>query len=167
MKKLAFIIFASAILCAVTACNSSTNVKKTVKPETVNNQEDVQSENVQIPSPFVDVPSAEDFKSIGVEIDAPKDAENVSYSILDGKIACINFNKDDENYTLRASASEDELIGIYAEEKSSEELSNGAKFTAYDLEPEIFKAVITKDDIHYELSGGDSDTVKSIALEMM
>ena len=61
-------------------------------------------------SPFEDVQSAADFERLGFSIDAPEGAEEVSYCILDGEIAQVNFTLDGHSYLYRAA----ELSGDFS-----------------------------------------------------
>ena len=55
-------------------------------------------------SPFEDVQSAADLEEkLGFVIDAPEGAENVTYCIYDGEIACVDFTLDGHEYTYEAA----------------------------------------------------------------
>ena len=49
------------------------------------------SSNLQDGNPFVEVDGSDDFLSIGIRLEAPSDAENTVYTIIDGQIAEIRF----------------------------------------------------------------------------
>lgn len=66
-----------------------------------------------VPNPIVNVDSAEAFAGTGVSIDAPVDAGDVSYSIIDGTLAQVSFTYDSLEYIYRASASATDIDGIY------------------------------------------------------
>ena len=66
-----------------------------------------------LPNPMVSVDSADAFSAAGVNIDAPADATNVSYYIISGTLAGVQFTYDGEEYTYRASAKDDNISGIY------------------------------------------------------
>ena len=53
--------------------------------------------------------SPEPFLEIGVFVDAPQDAEDVSYSILEGDIAEIDFTYHESQYVLRGTATDKQL----------------------------------------------------------
>ncbi len=71
-------------------------------------------------SPFETVESADAFKELSVTLDAPADAQNVSYAIIDGKIADIQFTLDGRSYTARASAQEGDFSGLEGQVQSQE-----------------------------------------------
>ena len=58
---------------------------------------------VMVGSPFEDVQSAANFEKLGFTIDAPEDAENVQYSIIDGEIARVRFSVRNHKYTYEAA----------------------------------------------------------------
>ena len=68
-----------------------------------------------LPNPMVSVDSADAFSAAGVNIDAPADATDVSYYIISGTLAGVQFTYDGEEYTYRASAKDDNISGIYYE----------------------------------------------------
>lgn len=68
-----------------------------------------------LPNPMVSVDSADAFSAAGVAIDAPADATDVSYYIISGTLAGVQFTYDGEEYTYRASAKDDNISGIYYE----------------------------------------------------
>ena len=68
-----------------------------------------------LPNPMVSVESADAFSAAGVNIDAPADATDVSYYIISGTLAGVEFTYDGEEYTYRASAKDDNISGIYYE----------------------------------------------------
>ena len=76
-----------------------------------------------IPNPIVNVDSAEAFAGTGVSIDAPVDAGDVSYSIIDGTLAQVSFTYDSLEYIYRASASATDIDGIYYNKKAEYVLS--------------------------------------------
>lgn len=79
---------------------------------------------VQGANPFLEVSSAEEFKKIGIDIEAPEGAENISYAIISGNIASISYDKDGDSYTFRASEQSGDFSGIYGEVISSEPLDS-------------------------------------------
>lgn len=66
------------------------------------------------PSPFEEVTSAEDFsETLGFSIDAPEDAENVSYSVAFGETAIVDFTLDGHAYTYYASKKVEDISSGY------------------------------------------------------
>lgn len=94
------------------------------------------SSDVQALPPFVAVDSPQEITELlGIEIHAPADAENVQYSILDGKIAQIDFSWNGQEYTLRASAQDGDFSGVHGEESASE-LINAETNAQYTVIPD-------------------------------
>lgn len=79
---------------------------------------------VEAANPFLEVSSAEDFKKIGIDIEAPEGAENTVYAIISGEIASISYDKDGDSYTFRASEQSGDFSGIYGDVISSEPLDS-------------------------------------------
>ncbi len=71
----------------------------------------------QVPNPIVNVSSAENFTEIGIILNVPKSATNVTYNIVANTVAEIYFTLDENEFTLRASKFNEgvELHGIYEE----------------------------------------------------
>ena len=68
---------------------------------------------VELVNPFESVDSAKEFQNrLGISVCEPSDSKNVSYTILDGKIAQIDFDYGDNSYTLRASKQSGDFSGI-------------------------------------------------------
>ncbi len=82
------------------------------------------SPNVMLGSPVIDVENASDFATLGITIDAPEGAENITYAIIDGEIASVKFSLGGHSYRLRASASGDPS-GMNGEILSHEQIENG------------------------------------------
>lgn len=114
------------------------------------------SENslVQAVSPFENVENASAFEEIGVYIDAPENAENVTYSIIDSNIASIYFTINGHNYELRASEQAGDFSGISGEIISAEQLDSKTNAVLYkiDCAPDLYwKAAWTDGKINYFL----------------
>lgn len=78
--------------------------------------------DLQVGSPFVSVSGPSDFKPIGISLDAPAGAENVSYAIIDGSIASVEFSAGGHVYLLRASRQSGDFSGVNGEEAAVEAL---------------------------------------------
>ncbi len=76
--------------------------------------------NVLGGNPFVEVQSADDFKSLAITLDAPGGANEVSYAIIDGQIADVSFTLNEKSFTVRASAQEGDFSGLSGKVTSSE-----------------------------------------------
>lgn len=66
-------------------------------------------------NPVVSVESAKEFETLKLRLEAPEGAEDVSYSIIDGKTAQIQFTLDDGEYTYRSARTESDIAGVYEE----------------------------------------------------
>ena len=77
--------------------------------------------------PFTAVESADDFAEIGIELDAPEGAEDIFYSIIDGKIASVTFTYEEKSYEVRASEQSGDFSGIVTE---GSEISDGESIDA-------------------------------------
>lgn len=97
MKKTAFVLFVLSLLLLISC---------TGEPETQN--------SVEIANPIKQVNAAADFEALGVYIEAPEGAENVSYSTISGFAAQIRFTLDENEYTFRAALSDEDISGVYA-----------------------------------------------------
>ena len=109
-----------------------------------------------IPNPIVNVDSAEAFAGTGVSIDAPVDAGDVSYSIIDGTLAQVSFTYDSLEYIYRASASATDIDGIYYNKKAEYVLSVicdgfNVDATIYSAEGHGMLALWEHDGISYSL----------------
>lgn len=77
--------------------------------------------DIQALPPYATVDSPQEISELlGIEIHTPADAENVQCSILDGKIAQIDFSWNGQEYTLRASAQDGDFSGVHGEESVPE-----------------------------------------------
>ncbi len=124
-------------------------------------------------NPFSDVDDAKKFLSIGIDIDAPDGAEDVSYSIIDENIADISFMLDGHSYIFRASYQGGDFTGIYGEEKSSEIIDAKSNACLYIIEDEFgssYKVYWTDGSINFYLinsDGADEDDVRRVAAELI
>ena len=109
MKKSVFIIglvAALAVAAALAGCAAQ-------KPETPSQPSE--SQNAQISNPIVQYDDASAFESLGIAIDAPKNADGVSYSIIGGELAQVKFTVDGSDYTYRAQKTDEDISGLYVE----------------------------------------------------
>ncbi len=131
------------------ACLALALVGGFVVPKLVNRSNNViGGNNVQIANPFVEVESAEAFKKdLGIEIDAPEAAENVTYNIIMGQTADIKFDLNGHNYVLRASKETDIIMGLYGSEEKVEDLDlkKGAELTVIKSGEESYLLISWKE----------------------
>ena len=129
--------------------------------------------DVQIGTPFTEVKNAEAFEKIGIEIDAPNRANNVSYAIIDGKIANIDFEIKSHQYTFCASAQSGDFSGISGEVLQSEIIdakSNAMLETIDGGVTQYLRVSWTNGKVTYYLTNSDgasNSEIKELALELI
>lgn len=110
---------------------------------------------VMVGSPFEDVQSAADFEKLGFTIDAPANAENVTYCIYDGQIARVDFTLSGHEYTYEAA----QIDGNFscAEGDAVGSVSLNAKYNAIldRLSPDSWRAHWSHDTVSYYLTNFD------------
>lgn len=126
MKKI-FALSAALLLCAALAAGCAVGSNGGLAPS---------ESPVQIPNPVTEVESAEAFADLGVSIDAPQNAGDVSYSIIGGTVAQVDFTLDGHAYTYRAAKGEEDISGVY-ETFAEEALSVNWEFEAKGVSADI------------------------------
>lgn len=109
-------------------------------------------------SPFVEVEDAEAFKALSITLDAPAEAQEVSYAIIDGEIAEVQFVLDGKSYLARASAQDGDFSGLTGQELSQETIDakSNAVLTEVQADPyTCYKVTWTNGKIKYCLLGYD------------
>lgn len=125
---------------------------------------------IDLYTPYETVESAEDFKKIGISIDAPDGAENIGYAVIDGNIANIDFSLGGNNYFIRASGQSGDFSGVSGDVLSSEQLDSKTNAVLHQIDcvPDVFwKVSWTDGKINYFLSntdGASADEIKAVAL---
>ena len=124
---------------------------------------------VMVGSPFEDVQSAEDFETLGFVIDAPEGAADVSYCIMDGEIAQVDFTLDGRSYLYRAAKLDGDFSGANGEVVGSASLNAEYDAVLDRLSPEMWRAHWSKDGISYYLSNfdGASEEMITAAAELL
>ena len=123
---------------------------------------------VQGTSPVEDVESAAAFAPLGVVIDAPADASEAAYAIINGEIACVAFRVGDHTYDFRASTKTGEVAGVYGETLSVDtvDTASGAVLTRMQgFDGVYIKIEWTKDGVAYALTntdGADADAAAAV-----
>ena len=109
-------------------------------------------------NPYVEVGDASAFAPLGISVDAPEDAEDRSYAIIDGEIAEVDFSLDRHSYSLRASKSGD-FSGMNGETVSREPIENGGDAELVTLKVDgVGECRIvewTSGDVNFALSNSD------------
>lgn len=98
----------------VAACFVLVFVGVKMMPNLVDPKQPIDSSpNEQIATPFLEVASADDIKDkIGITMNVPNDATEVSYYVLDGEIGEISFQLDGHSYYMRASRQNGDFSGL-------------------------------------------------------
>lgn len=110
---------------------------------------------VMVGSPFEDVQSAADFEKLGFTIDAPANAENVTYCIYDGQIARVDFTLSGHEYTYEAAQIDGNFSRAEGDAVGSVLLN--AKYNAIldRLSPDSWRAHWSHDTVSYYLTNFD------------
>lgn len=124
--------------------------------------------NVQVGNPFVEVKTADDFKAIGITLDAPVGAQNVVYTIIDNEIANVGFEMDGKNFTVRASAQSGDFSGLFGSEETIETIdaAHNAVLSAVRIDAsQYYKITWTNGKVNYCLygtNGADEEQVQAV-----
>lgn len=118
--------------------------------------------NVMVGSPLKDVQSSADFEKLGFVIDAPESAEDVTYCILDGQIAQVDFTLDSHKFTYRAAKLDGDFSGTNSKVVGSVSLNAEYDAVLDSLSPEMWRAHWSKDGISYYLSNFDGASEEAI-----
>lgn len=137
MKKILVITVAVVLIFVFAACRQ--DVSPAAEPAQTETQD-----QAELPNPVVEVDGSADFEPLGFTISAPEGATDVTYSIIAGSLAQIEFTLDGRSYTYRAAKSEDDISGVYATFDEAEQ--------SIDLETEDFLVTIRMRTI----GGGES-----------
>ncbi len=121
--------------------------------------------NVQGSNPFAEVENAEAFNALSITLDAPAGAQKVSYAIIDGTIAEIQFELDGKSYLARASAQEGDFSGLNGRELSRETVDAKNNAVLTEVQTDLctyYKIIWTNGKIKYCLSGADGATREQV-----
>ncbi len=161
-KKLTAKILRYALPVAACLCLAATGIFRLAHGKTP----DAPGESsVQIANPFVEVNSADDFKAIGVALDAPAGAENIAYTIIDNRIADVVFEIGGMSFTVRASAQSGDFSGLFGTEETLETVDarNNAVLSVVKTDnSEYFKVTWTNGKVNYCLYGADGAGVEQV-----
>ena len=109
-------------------------------------------------NPFVEVENAEAFKSFSVTLDAPDGAQDISYAVIDGRMAEVRFTLNGKSYLARASAQDGDfsgLNGIESEAETVDAKTNAVLVNVEGTDGVICKISWTNGKISYCLFGTD------------
>ena len=122
-------------------------------------------------SPFEDVQSAADFEEkLGFVIDAPEGAENVTYCIYDGEIACVDFTLDGYEYTYEASKLDGNFSRADGEAVGSTALNAEYGATLDRVSPDTWRAHWSRDGVSCYLTnfdGAEESAITEVANALM
>ena len=114
---------------------------------------------VMLVNPFAEVENADAFEEVlGFRADAPTGAEDVTYNIIDKKIADVCFVWAGREYDLRAAAMDGDFSGLYGEEAESEviDAERAAVLTVLQSGDESYKKIEWSDGkVNYVLMNTD------------
>ncbi|MBQ6554635.1 MAG: hypothetical protein IJL89_05330 [Firmicutes bacterium] len=111
MKFMKNLIFCLALMLMFSGCGKDKNqTLQTTEPTTETPIATTTAE------PTRAAESPEEFLDFGVFINVPKDSEDVSYNILNGDVAEINFKYEGVNYVLRGTNTDKALTDDINEE---------------------------------------------------
>ena len=122
-------------------------------------------------SPFEDVQSAADLEEkLGFVIDAPEGAENVTYCIYDGEIACVDFTLDGHEYTYEASKLDGNFSRAGGEAVGSTALNAEYGAVLDRVSPDTWRAHWSRDGVSCYLTnfdGAEESAITEIADTLM
>ena len=118
-------------------------------------------------NPYEAVEDASEFeKRLGISLDAPQNAENVVYSIINGELADIDFTLNGHEYKLRGSNQDGDISGLYGEEASSEVLEEGSNATMTILksgQDTYITVSWEKDGVFFNLANVDGASAEEVS----
>lgn len=122
-------------------------------------------------SPFEDVQSAADLEEkLGFVIDAPEGAENVTYCIYDGEIACVDFTLDGHEYTYEAAKLDGNFSRAEGEAVGSTALNAEYGAVLDRVSPDIWRAHWSRDGVSCYLTnfdGAEESAITEVASALM
>ena len=122
-------------------------------------------------SPFEDVQSAADLEEkLGFVIDAPEGAENVTYCIYDGEIACVDFTLDGHEYTYEAAKLDGNFSRAEGEAVGSTALNAEYGAVLDRVSPDIWRAHWSRDGVSCYLAnfdGAEESAITEVANALM
>lgn len=114
MKKILSIVIALVLIFAFASCKKLADEQAAAPAQTATAVPEATPEaQAEIPNPIVEVEGSADFSDLGFIITPHQQAESVSYSIIGGKVAQINFTLDGKSYTYRGAVTTEDISGVY------------------------------------------------------
>lgn len=114
MKKIIPIVLALLLTFVFASCKAETGEPDQVSEFSPSPTPVATAEpSTQLPNPIVEVDGSADFADLGFVITPHQQADNVSYSIIGGKIAQIIFTLDGQTFTYRGAVTTDDISGVY------------------------------------------------------
>lgn len=155
MKKTVALLLAALLTVSFAACSQKTSDSKTTDD----------TENVQIPNPIKEVDSADAFRSIGISVDAPEDAKDVTYRNIGGEIAEVVFTLNEHVYTLRASKTQSDFSGLYGDVVEKKVLEGGPILETVQVDIAARRLTWTSDSMEtvlINMDGADEAAMLSV-----
>lgn len=119
------------------------------------------------------VAGAEEFQTLQITLEAPSEAENIIYSLLNQTTAQVEFQMGEHSYFVRASKQEGDVSGMFGEVTASESLEFAEDAVLYTIaagETDTWKAVWSDGQCSYFLcntDGAAKEDIKELCLAMI
>ena len=115
MKQILSIIIALVLIFAFASCKKLVDEQAAATPAqtTAAAPESTPEAQAEIPNPIVEVEGSADFSDLGFIITPHQQADDVSYSIIGGKVAQIIFTLDGQTFTYRGAMTAEDISGVY------------------------------------------------------
>lgn len=110
---------------------------------------------------IIEVDNASAFNEIGITLEVPLDASDVSYAIIDRKIALIHFVINGKTFEARASSQNGDFSGLLGTQLDTENIdakNNAILYTISEDFGNYYKMTWTNGKVNYCLYGTDGAT---------
>lgn len=119
-------------------------------------------------SPYEDVAGPEGFEKLDLSIDAPEQAQDIAYCIVNGSIARVTFSSQGHRYTYEAARLEENFSGVLEEATERRAVEGREDITLERLTSGAWRACWRKGEVRYYLTNFDGaseeDIIKIIRL---
>lgn len=111
LKKAFTILIAGLLIVSFASCKKAADESAAVSAS--NAAPAAAQQETELPNPIVEVEGSADFYDLGFIITPHQQADDVTYSIINGSIAQIIFTLNRETYTYRAAETASDISGVY------------------------------------------------------
>lgn len=118
-------------------------------------------------NPFVEIDNADTFKEIGITFEAPAEASDISYTIIDEQIASIHFVMNGKNFEARASEKNGDFSGLTGKQLEIKNIDAKNNAILYKINGDFetyYKVTWTNGKVNYCLYGTDGATGDEVAI---